>query len=212
MANDHLPASLGFLTDAAHLLATSAPETSAYLMAQRNSLMFNNDILQSDVQRQHVCGSCGHIMIAGQGEKLNIETNKAFRKKSRSNIQKPQSAVAAAASSSISTCRKRFTCGMCGRYTDIVVPPPAPISRHRQKQLARLSGAATKHLPANMPSNMTATAAKSSATATATANASSKKRAKSRKQGLQALLQQSQSSSSKPQTGLGLSLSDFMMK
>jgi hypothetical protein len=40
------------------------------------------------------------------------------------------------------------------------------------------------------------------------ANASSKKRAKNRKQGLQALLQQS--SSSRPQVGLGLSLADFM--
>ncbi|KAI1136806.1 hypothetical protein F5Y05DRAFT_104598 [Hypoxylon sp. FL0543] len=200
MASDTLPQSLGFLTDAAHLLMKTAPETSAYLMAQRNSLMFHNDLDQSDVQRQHVCGACGHIMIPGQGSSMKIESNKAiWRKKnekknsvSKNPGEKKVSAVG---------CRKRIDCGMCGRYTDISVPPPAPISRRRLPKPTKALNPGAAHANASVPS---------SEPAKVSANASSKKRAKSRKQGLQALLQQAQSS--KPQNGLGLSLNDFMLK
>ncbi|KAI0096850.1 hypothetical protein F4776DRAFT_658586 [Hypoxylon sp. NC0597] len=203
MASDTLPESLGFLTDAAHLLMKTAPETSAYLMAQRNSLMFHNDLEQSDVQRQHVCGACGHIMIPGQGSELKIESNKAIRRKrlgkrngiSKSLSEKKVSAVG---------CGKRINCGMCCRYTDISAPPAPPISRRRQLKSTK----PTKPLTLGaVNSNASAPAPEP---AKVSANASSKKRAKSRKQGLQALLQQAQSS--KPQNGLGLSLNDFMLK
>ncbi|KAI1076465.1 hypothetical protein F5B20DRAFT_326443 [Whalleya microplaca] len=213
MANENLPASLRFLTDAAHLLATAAPEASAHLMAQRNSLMFNNDLQQSDVQRQHVCGSCGHIMIAGQQSKLNMDTDKATRKhkKNKSSARKAEVPTFGL--------RKRFTCGMCGRYTDIVIPQPAPIARRRLKHLGRAHLAdsssdvkADSKAAVPKPSKSSAATTATALPTATTANASSKKRAKSRKQGLQALLQQSQASSSKPQMGLGLSLSDFMMK
>ncbi|KAI2632162.1 hypothetical protein GGR54DRAFT_21335 [Hypoxylon sp. NC1633] len=192
MDSDILPQSLGFLTDAAHLLMKTAPETSAYIMAQRNSLMFSNGLEQSDMQRQHVCGGCGQIMIPGQGSELKIETNKAIQKKkkqknsktSKSPSQKP---------APVGGCRKQLNCGMCNRYTNIAVPQAPPISRRRAIPAKSLS------LGASQPVKVSA-------------NASSKKRAKGRKQGLQALLQQAQSSASKPQNGLGLSLSDFMLK
>ncbi|KAI1411228.1 hypothetical protein F5Y13DRAFT_191504 [Hypoxylon sp. FL1857] len=200
MASDTLPQSLGFLTDAAHLVMKTAPEASAYLMAQRNSLMSHNDLEQSEMQRQHVCGACGHIMIPGQGSELKIETNKAIRNKkamrrnssSKGSGEKKASAVG---------CRKRVNCGMCGRYTDISVPPPARISRRRLLKPNKPLTFAATHSNASVPLPEPAKVS---------ANASSKKRAKSRKQGLQALLQQAQSS--KPQNGLGLSLSDFMLK
>ncbi|KAI2463347.1 hypothetical protein F4781DRAFT_126802 [Annulohypoxylon bovei var. microspora] len=205
MASDNLPENLGFLTDAAHLLIKTAPETSAYLMAQRDSLMFHNDLERSDMQRQHVCGACGHIMIPGHGSELKLEASKAIRRKKNA---KRSSAFKSLNEKKVSApgCRKRFTCGMCNQYTDIPVPPAAPISRRRLSKLTKptkhlplVASNSNKHVPILEP-------------AKASANASSKKRAKSRKQGLQALLQQAQSSTSKPQSGLGLSLSDFMLK
>ncbi|KAI1372225.1 hypothetical protein F4677DRAFT_268375 [Hypoxylon crocopeplum] len=198
MASDALPESLGFLTDAAHLLMKAAPEASAYLMAQRNSLLFHNDLEQSDLQRQHVCGACGHIMILGQGSELKIETYKAISRKK----QKKSTASKGLDEKNAVGRRKRLTCGMCGRYTEISIPSAGPISRRRPRKPAKSVNLDAGH------SNVSATLPEP---VKVTANASSKKRAKSRKQGLQALLQQAQSAS-KPQNGLGLSLSDFMLK
>ncbi|KAI0884931.1 uncharacterized protein GGS22DRAFT_200586 [Annulohypoxylon maeteangense] len=202
MAFDNLPENLSFLTDAAHLLIKTAPETSAYLMAQRDSLMFHSDIERSDMQRQHVCGACGHIMISGQGSELKLEADKAIKRKKRSKgINTPKNLDEKKAPAP--GCRKRFTCGMCGQYTNISIPPAAPISRRRHSKLTKSLPLHASHL--NKPAPV-------SEPVKASANASSKKRAKSRKQGLQALLQQAQASASKPQNGLGLSLSDFMLK
>ncbi|KAI4870559.1 hypothetical protein F4820DRAFT_217660 [Hypoxylon rubiginosum] len=200
MANDVLPQSLGFLTDAAHLLIKTAPETSACLMARQSSLMFNNALERSDVQKQHVCSACGHIMIPGQGAELKLETDKTVRKRRRSKKTNTSKSIGEKNNLAIG-CRKRYTCGMCNRYTDIPIPPAAPISRRRP----------IKPQPSSLGVTRPKTAAPLSEPSKASANASSKKRAKNRKQGLQALLQQAQSTS-KPQNGLGLSLSDFMMK
>ncbi|KAI8964697.1 hypothetical protein F5Y11DRAFT_67759 [Daldinia sp. FL1419] len=203
MASENLPQSLSFLTDAAHLLVKTAPETSAYLIAQRNSLLFHNDLEQSDSQRQHACGACGHIMIPGQGSELSIETNMNLIRK-----KKKRKSGASADSTRKNTLsaehRKRFTCGMCGRYTNVVLPPATPISRRRQPKIAKSSSLSVAHHDAHAPAPPEPAKLSSSA--------SSKKRAKGRKQGLQALLQQAQSSASRPQNGLGLSLSDFMSK
>ncbi|KAJ2988265.1 hypothetical protein NUW58_g4068 [Xylaria curta] len=204
MAVDPLPATLSFLTDAAHLLALASPETSAHLMSQRNSLMFHNELDQPDVQRQHVCGCCGHIMIAGLGDVLTLQSGKSTRKRRPSS--KKQKAETAP---SRSGCRKTLTCNMCGRYTNINFPPPARISKRRAKQTARPTMvASTADATVATSASARSTAASPSETTKTSANASSKKRAKNRKQGLQALLQQS--SNSKSQAGLGLSLADFM--
>ncbi|KAI1647747.1 uncharacterized protein F4817DRAFT_99425 [Daldinia loculata] len=201
MTSETLPQSLEFLTDAAHLLVKTAPETSAYLMTRRNSLIFHNDLEQSDLQRQHVCGACGHIMIPGQGSELKIETNMNSQRK-KLKRKKDSSKAITGKSTPIADRRKKFTCGMCGRYTDIVFPPVAPISGRRLLKPTKSMSLGTAHRNAPIPSEP----------AKVSASASSKKRAKSRKQGLQALLQQAQSSASKSQSGLGLSLSDFMSK
>ncbi|KAI1813625.1 hypothetical protein GGS20DRAFT_468660 [Poronia punctata] len=199
MASDPLPATLSFLTDAAHLLLAASPETSAHLMSQRNALMFHNDVDQPDVQRQHVCGCCGHIMIPGQGDLLKMDSTKSGRKRNTS--------VAKSKGKDLprkNGCRKTLTCSKCGRYTRIDIPAPPHITRRQFKQQikATTTGIGTQPKLANLP-----TAAPGEVPNKTTANASSKKRAKNRKQGLQALLQNS--SISKPQ-GLGLSLADFM--
>lgn len=237
MSLDTLPASLSFLTDASHLLATTSPEISAHLMTQRNSLMFHHDLEQSDVQRQHVCGCCGHIMIPGQGSTLKLETDKTLRKKknpkqSQSSKRGKRTEQPAMTSHSETTpkTRKCIECGKCGRVTSIAIPPLPPISRSRQKLAAKRRPTSPNPETHNKrrklasspdPGNATSQDGKADAKAAApveqptkpsSANASSKKRAKSRKQGLQALLQQSQSASSTPQGGLGLSLSDFLKK
>ncbi|KAI1799177.1 hypothetical protein F4811DRAFT_125572 [Daldinia bambusicola] len=205
MTSETLSQSLRFLTDAAHLLVKTAPEASAYLMSQRNSLIFHNDLEQSDLQRQHVCGACGHIMIPGQGSELKIDSNMSLKRKRAKNRNKNKNSTSKAVTGkSIPTIqhRKRFTCGMCSRYTDVILPPAPPISRRRPLKSTKTLSLDASHRNAPTPPEPVK----------ASANASSKKRAKSRKQGLQALLQQAQSSASKPQSGLGLSLSDFMSK
>lgn len=214
MATDTLAPTLGFLTDAAHLLAKTSPEISGHLMTERNSLMFNHDLQQSDIQRQHVCGSCGHIMIPGQGSKLKLETDKALRRKmTRKKTDRSTTTTEAEMKPGHKT-RKRFECKMCGRCTIIAIPPAAPISRSRPKLPTKTSGAQANGR-SSIPADTTASQIERVSlepAKTPSANASSKKRAKSRKQGLQALLQQSQSNNSTPQGGLGLSLSDFLKK
>ncbi|KAI1439054.1 hypothetical protein GGR50DRAFT_690819 [Xylaria sp. CBS 124048] len=217
MADDPLPATLGFLTDAAHLLISASPETSAHLISKRNMLMFDNDVNQSDVQRQHGCGCCGHIMIAGRGDMLKMESDMASHKKKRSSGGKKKVKVPSkmSPSPSRSGCRKILTCSKCGRHTTIRIPPPASLPKRHFKQPSKSSTNTGMTAPTGTVSSKSSgvpagAMVSSSESAKPSANASSKKRAKNRKQGLQALLQQS--SGSRPQGGLGLSLADFMQK
>ncbi|TFA99236.1 hypothetical protein CCMA1212_008899 [Trichoderma ghanense] len=182
-----------FLTDAAHLLRLAAPETSAHLLSQRAALLYSNDLTPSDLERQHVCAACGHIMIPGQGTQLKLETLRTSRKKaagakaskSRTSLRKTQPPAKPPQRS------KDFTCGLCARVTRIPLPAPEPVARQKAaKAKARMQKAA-ESVEAQKP---------------ATANASSKKRAKNRKAGLQALLSGQQRPSNP------LSLADFMMK
>lgn len=184
MASAKLSADLNYLTDAAHLLRSSAPETSAHLMRTRAELMFHNNINQHEVQRQHVCGGCGHIMIPGEESALRLEGRKVQNKRKQRLRQKQTQEP----SSSGPT--KTITCGHCTRATKVILQAPDRPVRQRRKASR-------------------ATAPKSQTSETqntkVSTNASSKKRAKTRKGGLQALLsgQQQKSSGS-------LSLSDFM--
>lgn len=202
-ANETLASSLSFMTDAAHLIAQTAPETSAYLMSQRNALMFHSDLEQTDAQRQRVCGSCGHVMILGSGDLIQVQGERAFRKRHSRKTDKPAQSRPTGGMK-----HKVLTCVKCGSYTDIKLPEAPSISRDRikLKQAARKKGKiqpVAKHGPPEIiepPPKIE----------TLSANASSKRRAKNRKQGLQALLQQSQSSA--PKSGFGLNLADFMKK
>ncbi|KAK9424840.1 hypothetical protein SUNI508_13428 [Seiridium unicorne] len=206
-ANDTVAAGLNFMTNAAHLLAQASPETSAHLMNQRNTLMFHNNLEQSETHRQHVCGACGHIMIPGDGNLTRLEVKKVLcKKRSRKPVNPPSKPTEP-------TRHKVLTCGNCGRYTRFSIPAPPNINRNRIKlrQTARVlakPGQSTASRPVSHAPPILLDPAK----APVSANVNSKKRAKSRKQGLQALLQQSQTQASGPKVGLGLSLTDFMKK
>ncbi|KAI0394969.1 hypothetical protein F5Y17DRAFT_227509 [Xylariaceae sp. FL0594] len=204
MATDPIPATLSFLTDAAHLLLSTSPETSAHLLSQRNSLMVENDLSLSDVQRQHVCGCCGHIMIPGQGDWLKMKRNIVGTRRKRVSVTKQKGKELPPKKG----CQKTFTCSKCGRYTKLDFEAPARITRRRLSH--QVSKVTTRSTESDMPSKPRSipTLAADEPQRKLTANASSKKRAKNRRQGLQALLQQS--TESKPQGSLGLSLADFM--
>ena len=192
--------SLGFLNEAAHLLAAASPATSAYLMSCRSELTFANEIPLSDMQREHVCGCCGHLFVPGRGSSLKIEPRRSVHTDSRGIKQKQaRSNGAPRQKGSVS---KLFTCESCGRYTKITLPPAVPISRRKfsKKPTTQQLAPTTQD---SIPSQDEAT----QRSAGANANAGSKKRAKSRKAGLQALLAQSSTTRSP-----GLSLADFMKK
>ncbi|KAK4166649.1 hypothetical protein QBC43DRAFT_14201 [Cladorrhinum sp. PSN259] len=197
-----LTETLNFLTDAGHLLATIAPESSAYLMNQRNGLMLENGLEQTDSQRQHVCDRCGHIMVMGKQSSLDFKPVK-IKKQKGCNAKKPESRESGPT--------KIITCGRCDAKTHIKLPAPAPILRHKFKPPKVTKGTTIGSLqpPPTATALSLASAIPQEASSSKTSlNASSKKRAKSRKAGLQALLEQSKSS----RPGLGLSLADFMSK
>ncbi|CAM1509943.1 Fc.00g002780.m01.CDS01 [Cosmosporella sp. VM-42] len=191
MALQELPGTIDYLTDAAHLLRMTAPETSSHLMSHRGGLLSQYGIAPSDIQRQHVCGACGYIMIPGQEAELKVETWRAIRKK-RTPARTSTGGLASRRSSTPELARtKVLRCGNCKRDTKIKLAPPGPAVRRRH---AVQPIQKKKALPVIEPPK-------------ATANASSKKRAKNRKAGLQALL-----SGQQQQTANPLSLAHFMKK
>jgi RNase P subunit RPR2 len=187
---------LDYLSDAAHLMRMAARETSAHLMSQRSNLMFHHDMAMSDVQRQHVCGACGHIMIPGSESTLKLE---ARRRKQRTKQPPGQRPTTKPARDSLT---KGIQCGRCDRQTriSIALPPPV-ISRHK------VSKAKSNNLTEDSSSSIKQAEATAAAAPKTSANASSKKRAKNRKAGLQALLAGQQQQRANP-----LSLADFMRK
>ncbi|KAH8899680.1 hypothetical protein GQ53DRAFT_816784 [Thozetella sp. PMI_491] len=190
---DEATATIEFLNHAAHLLAKTAPETSAYLMSSSHELMFAKEMPQSDLHRQHACGCCGHVLVPGQGSTLEIEARRPARSKSSQSTSK-QRAKESGSPGPTRGASKVFTCGNCGRFTRVPLPPPATMSRKK-----------TASKPPAPAALATATERTTVPPRSVGANASSKKRAKSRKAGLQALLAQSSAHQSP-----GLTLADFM--
>ncbi|KAK4115734.1 hypothetical protein N656DRAFT_795439 [Canariomyces notabilis] len=198
MATSDVTAAIRFLNDAGHLLAITAPETSAYLMSHRNGLMFEHEIPLSDKQREHVCTCCGHIMLPGQGSDLQIrQVKRAYKKLGQTRHPKKDEARSGPT--------KVMTCGRCSRLTEVKLPAPAPISR-RHLEVQKPQKSSEPAVTQSMPTVNSDTVPQKSST-----NANSKKRAKSRKAGLQALLDQS-TAARNMRPGLGLSLADFMEK
>lgn len=185
-----------FLSDAAHLLSQSAPETSAFLMRRRNDLLVENDIPIPDAQRQHACSCCGHIMVPGQGvDALKIETDKVMRPRTKRQ-PRPQTRPQEPMRARPGGISKVVTCGNCSRQTRLPLEGPSRIPRPKKATQQR-TAAGQGSTPPLEPAKVSA-------------NASSKKRAKNRKAGLQALLEQKKGAASS--AGSGLSLSDFMKK
>jgi ribonuclease MRP protein subunit SNM1 len=192
MASPELSSRLRYLNDSAHLLATTAPATSRYLMSSCNTLMFERNIEQSEAQRRNICGACGTIMVLGWDGTIQLESQS---RRKRNNNQKDE----VNRSKSIV-----YKCESCNRTTRFPIPLPTPRNRLRSLRQTPSAGA-----------GVTSTArAKASPNATAplSTNASSKKRAKARKQsGLEAILARKKSSEASA-SGFGLNLMDFMNK
>ncbi|OBT65629.1 hypothetical protein VE03_05574 [Pseudogymnoascus sp. 23342-1-I1] len=195
-----LSAQLKYLTDAAHLMAFTAPGCSSHLMSRGNLLMFSNDIDQSDTHRRHVCGGCGNIMTPGWTGTVKNEVRRQPR--SRQANKRKASAITQAAERSMV-----YTCDRCKRETRHVITTTAlpRVNPQRTAQSRPASGEEPELLSSTPQSQSQATPTVPSA------NASSRKRAKSRKQGgLQALLAKNKEASQSSNGGFGLDLLDFM--
>lgn len=194
MASAALLARLRFLSDSAHLLATTAPATSAYLMSQCNGVMFENDLETTEAHRRKACGACGNIMLPGLSSTIRKEIRHSARRKRKSRMDKPDHAKQARATV--------YECSFCHRNTRLLLPTTTPTairksSRHNTRAVSLQSASSST------PSN-----SQSQSPAPTSANASSKKRAKSRKHGgLQALLAKKNESQ---RGGFGLDLMDLM--
>lgn len=207
MLSSELGPQLQFLTDAAHLLSASSPETSAFLMSRRTSLLVDHDVPVTDHQRQHVCSCCGHIMVPGQGTELRLGVDRTLKGRVRKQPTAQGAPPAAAPPTSQRPgISKVFTCGKCSRYTKLQLPAPKPLKARGKNKSVEQHKAPQEKRPAASASSSSTEPARLSA------NASSKKRAKNRKAGLQALLDQRSGQGSSASSGLGLSLSDFMKK
>ena len=155
-------AQLRFLTDAAHLLRQTAPETSAYLMHHRTDVLAQNlaasssssttasnsiassaqaafAFTQTDAQRQHVCTCCGHILIPGcNGTTLVIQSGRRSTK-TKNSIGKRKRGTSDQRNEKPDTkeathagITKVFACGACNRETRIALPPPPPLPKNRR--------------------------------------------------------------------------------
>ncbi|KAK7427516.1 hypothetical protein QQZ08_005958 [Neonectria magnoliae] len=188
MALEDLPGTVDYLTNAAHLLRLTAPETSAHLISHRRQLLGEHGVPPSDTQLQRACGGCGLIAISPWGRTAKTKTSRASRRKTKGSTSRSAAIDTRSSSKSPKTTSKHriLHCVNCQRDTRITLPPPGPAIRPRTRA------------PASMKKPVAPDAPKP------TANASSKKRAKNRKAGLQALL------SGQQQTANPLSLSHFM--
>ncbi|PHH61511.1 hypothetical protein CDD81_302 [Ophiocordyceps australis] len=160
MDSSQLAAKLSFLTDAAHLLRNSVPVASAHLMRQRAERMQQANLDQHELQQQHVCRACGHIMIPGRGSELSLKPPRHASSPRRKRRRHPKPRTKAAEAPRGPT--KALTCGLCfDKCHTQLAPPSAPAVR-------RSSVGANTTKPPNA--------------------STSKKRARMRKSGLEALL------------------------
>lgn len=202
--SDTLSIQLKFLSDAAHLMAVSAPACSSHIMSSRDTIMFANDMELSESHRRHACGGCGTIKVPAWTVEVAKETTESRRRKRMTKRQlqklKERAIKSTAPGAMVDICKR------CDRKTHQSILKPAPHrNTQRQAPASRPSILNTSALP---PTSSTLTS--STTASTASTNASSKKRAKSRKQGgLQALLARKKEA---PQgsKGFGLDLMDLM--
>ncbi|KAL1896773.1 hypothetical protein Sste5346_004406 [Sporothrix stenoceras] len=248
---------LRFLTDAAHLLRQSAPETSAHLMRRRIDIALNSQaqaaataastgstgplssstsapiaaLPQNDIQRQHVCTSCGLILIPGSdGTTLTIQSGLPSQKKEKKKLDRKRKRNDKTETTSVEPDKKPrvqtphagitkvYKCGFCSKETRISLPAPLPLAKHRNKKamptaLPKIeetepTPAATQNL---VTSSKPQTPSSTAPPPKAASNANSKKRAKNRKAGLLALLDKSRGSDS-GSLNLNLSFDDFRKK
>ncbi|ESZ96722.1 hypothetical protein SBOR_2866 [Sclerotinia borealis F-4128] len=194
MADIGLASRLRYLNESAHLLATSAPSTSKYMMSQCNFLILDHEIEQTDFQKQKACGACGAIRILGREGKLEFNKSQSSNKKRN---RKKESGASSEGRAVI------YTCGSCNKKTRHPLNAAPAVSR--PKKGAVQHGAVSKNLPAQALTAM-------NTIATPSTNAGSKKRAKNRKLGGLGALLAKQKASEASSSGFGLDLMDLMKK
>lgn len=194
---------LSYLTDAAHLLHSTAPATSAHLMSQRRDLLSCQSIQPSDVQLQDVCGACGHVLLASGNDSVKLESWRPRRRVSQRKGKAPLKGIGKGMASGSRKLHKGpckvISCGNCSKATRINLDAPAPATRTR-------TVASKSQLLSESSTPMTLDGT-SSTSKKPTASVSSKKRTKNRKAGLQALLAGQQKG-----PGSSLNLADLMKK
>ncbi|KAH6711048.1 hypothetical protein DL95DRAFT_1867 [Leptodontidium sp. 2 PMI_412] len=185
-----LSARLRYLNESAHLLATTSPTTSRYLMSRHNALMYDSKIELSESQKKKACGACGTIMILGWEATLQSEV-RSRKGKAAGNTARKEREAARHLRTMV------YTCGTCSKKTQFPTSISKPIRRNK----------------AALPSTSTSTAPTLQSQASE-ANTPSKKapKRKSRKKGvLEAILARNQAPQA-TSSGFGLDLSDFMKK
>lgn len=200
MASPDLSARLRYLNDSAHLLATTAPTTSKYLVSKCNSLMFDNSIEQPESHKRKVCGACGTIMILGWHGRVELQSQRSRRGKNVSAEKATDRARAMV-----------YKCESCGRKSRINISSSAP--KRKSSSVSH-----TEHLSSITPTSNTpllpgiSTPPQPTSNTSATTTSASKKRSKAKKQsGLEAILARQRATDSRG-SGFGLNLFDFMKK
>ncbi len=207
MINEAAEAKVRFLEASARHYASSAPETSAHLMAARHNVEANESgiVSKNKTGSSGSCKACGSILVPGWTARTSIVRKGGWSKAALEKKKRPKNA---------SDLLKylRVDCLLCYRYEERFLQGLKPKSKdalktsttqavigsepqHPSSQIHDSSAASTSHVQASQP---------------LTTNTSSKKRAKARKQGgLQAMLEKSKASDS-PSSGFGLDLLDLM--
>ncbi|KAL8841178.1 MAG: hypothetical protein Q9170_001032 [Blastenia crenularia] len=190
-------ARIQFLDASARLLSSVVPETSAYLMQQRNLVAENYEKNLTKAQLKDICKACGTILIPDSSSRvLNIPKSRKRRK------------TKALESNSFQE-HMHTECLACRRVTR------TPIQGSREKNFGEslvLMRAAKASNTSGPEIRISSNGSSAEVEKTISVNANSKKRAKARKQGsLQALLEKSKGTGSRS-SELGLDLMDFMKK
>jgi ribonuclease MRP protein subunit SNM1 len=200
MASEALSARLRYMSDAAHLLATIEPTTSAYLMSQCHDVMFDNDLEPTDTHKRQACGACGNIIVPGRSGTIRKEVAGLVGKERPGRSNHRRTDVKHQARAMV------YTCASCSRTTRFPLTNSIPTairkkSKHDSRSASLQASLTSSALHKTQPSV--------EVPISTSVNASSKKRAKSRKQGgLQALLAKKNESASTG--GFGLDLFDLM--
>ncbi|KAJ5388722.1 hypothetical protein N7509_011263 [Penicillium cosmopolitanum] len=186
------PPQLRFLSDAANLLGSSSPSTTAHLLTAHTHILHDESKSLTPRQTKHHCAGCGSLRICNASKPTVVKTK-----------QKSRTAIRGTA-----TVHK---CVRCNQRA--VIPRRRSAPRAPSKAPSRVSTATAVDSAASAAStpsissqqDLPAIASTTASTEKTVENASSKKRAKARKQGgLQALL------AAKKSTQPSLDLLDFL--
>lgn len=204
MVNEAAEAKLRFLEASARHYASSAPETSAHLMAQRNIEAADNGLSPSRKQFNGSCKGCGSILLPGWTSRTSIvrkggKVKVGAKKKPRSNASDLARYL-------------RVDCLICYRYEERPLKGLKPKSKHPLQISSEqaLIGSEPQETSTRIYDASTSSTDQVKASKPLAPNTNSKKRAKARKQGgLQAMLEKSKASTG-PSSGFGLDLMDLM--